>query len=249
LADLATWQYIALGITFIWSGFVRSGLGFGGAALALPLMLLVLDDPVVLLPLIAIHLLIFAGFTSARNLQNIDWPYLKKSLLIMAIPKIVGVIGLLSLPNEILTPLVFGIIFCYALMYIFSIEFKSNSPVIDTLLLILGGYVSGTSLVGAPLIIAVYMRHVPQEKLRDTLFLLWVILVSIKVIAFILTDTDLQLIHHTWALPCAAIGHWLGLRLHKYLQSADEQQFKKWLGTALLVITSFGLYSQLSRFI
>jgi len=95
LAELANWQYIALGFTFIWSGFVRSGLGFDGGALALPLMLLVLDDPVVLLPIIAVHLLIFASLTSARNLQNIDWAYLKKSLLIMAIPKIVGVIGLL----------------------------------------------------------------------------------------------------------------------------------------------------------
>jgi uncharacterized membrane protein YfcA len=34
---------------FIWSGFVRSGLGFGGAALALPLMLLIYDQPLLVL--------------------------------------------------------------------------------------------------------------------------------------------------------------------------------------------------------
>ena len=32
-SDLTQWQFIAIALTFIWSGFVRSGLGFGGAAL------------------------------------------------------------------------------------------------------------------------------------------------------------------------------------------------------------------------
>jgi hypothetical protein len=39
--------------------------------------------------------------------------------------------------------------------------------------LYLGAYISGTSLIGAPLIMTVYMVHVACEKLRDTLFVLW----------------------------------------------------------------------------
>ena len=35
------WQLLATALIFIWSGFVRSGLGFGGAALGLPFLLLV----------------------------------------------------------------------------------------------------------------------------------------------------------------------------------------------------------------
>jgi hypothetical protein len=37
-------------LIFMWAGFVRTGLGFGGAALGLPLMLLVGASPVYWLP-------------------------------------------------------------------------------------------------------------------------------------------------------------------------------------------------------
>jgi uncharacterized membrane protein YfcA len=36
---------ILIGLIFVWTGFVRTGLGFGGAALGLPLMLLVGGSP------------------------------------------------------------------------------------------------------------------------------------------------------------------------------------------------------------
>ena len=50
--DLALYQYMLIGLIFIWSGIVRSGLGFGGAVLSLPFLLLVHNDPLVFLPLI-----------------------------------------------------------------------------------------------------------------------------------------------------------------------------------------------------
>jgi len=31
MADLLPYQYALIGLIFVWSGFVRSGLGFGGA--------------------------------------------------------------------------------------------------------------------------------------------------------------------------------------------------------------------------
>ena len=53
MSDLTFYQYGLVGIIFVWSGFVRSGLGFGGAVLSLPFLLLVVDQPLVFLPLIA----------------------------------------------------------------------------------------------------------------------------------------------------------------------------------------------------
>ena len=38
------------------------------------------------------------------------------------------------------------------------------------------GYVSGTSLIGAPLIVSVFATHVAKEQLRDTMLVLWFIL-------------------------------------------------------------------------
>ena len=49
MSELTSWGYIAFGLIFLWSGFVRSGLGFRGAALALPLFLLVVDNPLIVI--------------------------------------------------------------------------------------------------------------------------------------------------------------------------------------------------------
>ncbi len=62
--DFSTAQLVAVSAIFVWSGFVRAGLGFGGAALGLPLMLLVEDQPLFFLPIVATHLLIFSGITT-----------------------------------------------------------------------------------------------------------------------------------------------------------------------------------------
>ena len=44
MADLLWYQYVLIGLIFAWSGFVRTSLGFGGAVLALPFLLLVVNE-------------------------------------------------------------------------------------------------------------------------------------------------------------------------------------------------------------
>ncbi len=254
MSDLSVIQLVLIGLIFIWSGFVRSGLGFGGAVLSLPFLLMILDDPLVFLPIISVHLLVFASLTvwqnsrnSAKNdvhtgfLATVDWRYLSKAMAIMIVPKIAGVFGLIVFSNTLMSSIIFVIVAIYSITYILNKPFKSTNPVLDTLFLILGGYVSGTSLIGAPLIIAVFANHVAKHQLRDTLFVLWFILVAIKMTAFIYAGIDLQLIHHLWLLPCAAIGHFIGLRVHKYLVTAETPIFFKVLGCALLIVSVAGL--------
>jgi uncharacterized membrane protein YfcA len=256
MADLLWYQYALIGITFIWSGFVRSGLGFGGAVLSLPFLLLIAELPQAYLALIAVHLMVFSSITVYKNLRaakkttpeglvpasTVDWAYLKFALLVMIVPKMIGVFGLLTLPSDLMSNIIFGIVLVYALSYIFDRPFRSNNKVLDIAFLMLGGYVSGTSLIGAPLIIAVFATHVAKEQLRDTLFTLWFILVFIKMTAFVYAGVDLQLIHHLWLLPCAAIGHFIGLRFHQKLLQADSRQFFRVLGSVLLVISVIGIY-------
>jgi hypothetical protein len=83
--------------------------------------------------------------------------------------------------------------------------------------------------------------HVSKYQLRDTLFALWAILVAIKVGAFIYLSVDFQLVHQLWLLPCAGIGHLLGLKFHKKLQQTDSVTFYRILGTVLLAISCIGL--------
>ncbi|MGB1108759.1 MAG: TSUP family transporter [Gammaproteobacteria bacterium] len=245
MENLLPWQYAFIGLVFVWGGFVRSGLGFGGAALTMPLLLLVLDNPVHILPVIAVHLLFFGGLTVGTNLRHVDWLYLRRSLLVMMPGKIIGVFGLLSMPGHWLAIIVYVITAVYAVMYIVGKEFHSSSAWGDRIMLNVGSYISGTSLIGAPIIISIYARHVAKEQLRETLFMLWIILVLIKLGAFVATDTDLQLIHHLWLLPCAAVGHVLGLRLHRRLLEMDNRGFMRVLGFALLAITLAGAMNTL----
>ncbi|ASK20810.1 TSUP family transporter [Vreelandella alkaliphila] len=255
MTDLLWYQYLLIGLIFAWSGFVRTSLGFGGAVLALPFLLLVVNEPLVFLPIVAIHLLIFsswiawnghrqvqkAGVGGTSPESNIDWGYLTKALKIMIVPKLIGVVGLLTLPSQIMTNIIFGIVIIYAIGYVLNKPFRSNNKYVDIVLLALGGYVSGTSLIGAPLIVAVFATHVAKEQLRDTMFVLWFILVMIKMASFIIAGVDLQLIHQLWLLPCAFIGHLLGEKAHRYMLKADTGLFFRVLGAVLILVSVVGL--------
>ena len=273
MSDLSLLQYGLIALIFVWSGFVRSGLGFGGAVLSLPFLLLVKDDPLVFLPIIAVHLLVFSSLTiwmnnrHSRSSKNgnsgqkltgfgpdaapeaaqstVDWQYLWRMLGIMLVPKLIGVFGLFTLPANVLSAIIFVIVAVYSVSYITNRPFRSKSRAVDVGLLMAGGYISGTSLIGAPLVIAVAAQHVAREKLRDTLFGLWFILVLIKLTAFIWVGLDLQLIHHLWLLPCAAIGHVIGLRFHDRILKADTPVFFRMLGVVLLVVSTVGMVSVL----
>jgi len=104
--------------------------------------------------------------------------------------------------------------------------------------------VAGTSLTGAPLMVAVYMRNVAREQLRNTLFVLWFVLVTIKMSTFALVGVDLHLYEALLLLPVAAIGHVIGLKSHHYILQNDAL-FKRWVGGGLLLVSSLGIWKLL----
>ena len=257
MADLLYWQYALIGLVFVWSGFVRTGLGFGGAVLTLPFLLLILDQPLVFLPIIAIQYLFFAALNiwishlkSSDNATidgTVDWPYFRKSLKIMIVPKFIGVLGLLTLPNEIMSAIIYFIVIVYSISYILNRPFKSNKPWLDNVFLVLGGYVSGTSLIGAPLVMAVVSAHVDKHKLRDTVFALLFLLVLIKVLSFVAAGVNLHMEEQFWLLPCAYVGPIIGNRLHGYRVKTEQRIFYKILGYVLIAVSSLGMLNTLGN--
>jgi uncharacterized membrane protein YfcA len=178
--------------------------------------------------------------TLYKSIKKVDWAYLKQSLIWIIPPTLVGVFGLIALPDKVMIIFVYSITIFYAVIWVFNQKITSHQPWVDKFLLILGGYVAGTSLTGAPLIVAVYMRYVAKEYLRNTLFVLWLILVGIKMSTFVafgvVIDWQLSLL----LIPVATIGHLIGLKLHdKIIQ--NDALFKRWVGAVLLLISSFGL--------
>lgn len=240
LFDLGTLPLVLTCLIFIWSGFVRAGLGFGGAVLALPLLLIVSNEPLYWLPILALHLLVFSAFTLQSRLDNVDWRVLQQTLPFILPTKLIGVFGLLSLPNRWLVVIIYGITTFYALLWISDHKIKSDKPWLDRLMLFGGGYFSGTSLSGAPLIAAIYVKKIHRNSLRDTLFVLWFVLVSIKLATLVWFDVDLQLGAAAILLPVTAIGHFIGMKAHEYLLENDRV-FKRSLGLAMIAIAAIGI--------
>ena len=122
--EFSLFQWVLITIIFTWSGFVRSGFGFGGALFTLPFLLLVHDDPLFFLPIIGLHLLFFAPLTIFQNSKQsvngtfgasdikINWEFLRFAFLVMIVPKVVGVIGLISLPQQLVNTIIFYFDWC-----------------------------------------------------------------------------------------------------------------------------------------
>lgn len=240
--EFSALQLLLIAGIFAWTGFVRSGLGFGGAALGLPFMLFIYNQPVFWLPIIGAHLLFFSSLTFSTQLHNVDWRYLWRSAIYIIPAAIVGVLGLLNLPNEWLLIFIYGITLIYAFIWLMNWAILSHGNWLDKLFLVLGGYIAGTSLTGAPLIVAVFMRNVAMEKLRNTLFVLWFVLVAIKMGTFTLFNVDLHLLTALALLPVAAVGHVIGLKFHDRILQNDKL-FKRVIGGILMLVSSIGLLS------
>lgn len=241
-------QFVAIGLIFIWSGFVRAGIGFGGAALSLPLLLLVDDKPLVYLPIIGSHLLFFTTITLWTRKHNINWSIVIRVMAVIILPKLAGLVGLFNFPTLWLVIAVFSITLFYGVTWLLNYKIRSESKTLDFILLVLGGYVSGTSLIGAPLIVAVVSKYVNKIQLRETLFVLWIILVTFKMGAFAAYDVDLQWKLSLAFLPLVAIGHFAGLKAHDYWVNADSTSFHRVLGAALIAVSIAGLLKYILEF-
>lgn len=237
-------DWVLVAVIFVWTGFVRTGLGFGGAVLGLPFLLMIEPSPVYWLPIIGIHLLLLASLTLRGAIKQVDWRYLGQSLVWILPPALVGIFGLISLPEDLLSIAVSGIAIAYGLMWLMGERLHSDNAWVDKFLLALGGYVAGLSLTGAPMMVAVYLRHVAKEYLRNTLFVLWFILVSIKMTTFVAFSVTIHWQIALALLPSAYIGHYLGLRAHDRILQ-NQVVFKRWIGAGLVLVSSLGLIDRL----
>ncbi len=244
LFDLNAPQLAGVLLLFVWTGFVRSGLGFGGAALGLPLLLFIVDQPLVWLPIIGIHLLFFSALTLRTRLALVDWHFLARASVYVIPAALAGVFGLLNIPTGILLLVIYSLALFYGIVWFLRWDIHSRGRWTDRILLVLGGYVAGMSLTGAPLMVAIFMRNVSKEKLRNTLFVLWFVIVSVKMSTFVAVGVNLHALSALLLLPVAAIGHALGLKAHDVILEKDAL-FKRVVGGVLALVSLLGLLQTL----
>ncbi|MEE9333853.1 MAG: hypothetical protein V3U65_07155 [Granulosicoccaceae bacterium] len=234
---------LAIALCFVWSGFVRSGLGFGGAALSLPVFLQIVEAPLIFLPALAWQLLFFSTFTVFTRMHNVSWRFLGKLGLQLAIPFGVGLFGLLSLPANILAGIVYLTTFVFGIAYVTDRMLGGGNKFVNAVSLGLGGYVSGIALIGAPLIVAASSHRLKKHQVRDTFFVFWIGMVICKLSALKVADIDLQWKLSLLTLPLVGIGHFFGLKLHNRIVNGDRAGFNRLIGTGLCLVSFLGLYS------
>ena len=240
--EFTTLSIIVLIIAFLWSGFVRACFGFGGAGLMYPIAFLVVDSVLFIVPIVGFHLLFFSGITLAMGgYKKVDW---KTTLILLALispTTLMGIFGLLELPEFWVLMSVYAILILYSLSYIFDFKSAKPNPWLNVPALLVGGYVSGLSLSGAPIIAAVALQYLHKEQARSSMYVLWFVLVTIKMLTLYAYDVDMQWQYQLWLLPIATVGHLMGLRLHDYLLQMQNQKFYRWMGIALLSLSIIGL--------
>ena len=91
------------------------------------------------------------------------------------------------------------------------------------------------------------MRYVVPAQLRDTLFVLWIILVSIKMSAFVAAGVELHFMFSVALLPLAGIGHYFGLKMHEHLIGSSATEFRRILGVIMVGVTIIGLWQSLAK--
>jgi hypothetical protein len=84
------------------------------------------------------------------------------------------------------------------------------------------------------------MQNIEIKKLRNTLFVLWFLLVSIKMSAFLVVDVYINWQFSLMLIPIAGLGHFVGLKVHDQIIENDTK-FKRWMGSVLIVICIVGL--------
>ncbi len=241
-------SYVAIALCFMWSGFVRSGIGFGGAALSLPLLLLIVEAPLIFLPALAWQLLFFSLLTIMTRLHTIDWSFLRSLGLQLAIPFVVGLLGLVSLPADILAGTVYVTTLVFGVAYLTNRMLKGGNKLVNAISLSLGGYVSGIALIGAPLIVAASSHRLLAINVRNTFFMLWIVMVLFKLSALYAAKIDLQWQLSLCTLPLVAVGHYFGLKLHSRIASGSREGFNRLLGSGMCLVSVSGLYSLIGSF-
>lgn len=231
-------------LAFWWSGFVRAGLGFGGAGLMYPIALLAVDSVIFLVPLICVQLLFFSSLTLVKDRHQINWRVAAGLLAAIMPTFMIGVFGLINLPEKTVLFVVYFVIIGYSLNYIFATGPSKPRRWVEIPSLLLGGYVSGLSLSGAPIIAAVGIKYLQKQQIRPTLFVLWAVLCSAKLGTFYAYDISWQLIHQLWLLPCALVGHLMGLKLHDRLLTLQTRGFYRIMGLALLALCLISMAKQ-----
>ena len=95
------------------------------------------------------------------------------------------------------------------------------------------------------MIVAVAMKRISPPEFRQTLFVLWIFLVMIKMIAFWIANVPIYYLVALYLLPFAWLGNNIGNKLHQRIVTKDTSKIQQLIGILLLFSSILGLSNAL----
>ncbi len=217
--------------------FIQTVIGFAGALVALPILLISLALPE------AISYISIFYFLSSIYLVFKEWKDINKKIIIkLALTSIIGLaagIWVLSYGNPIFLKKALGVfIICYVIYSFFSKRKFKNSSSLEYTFGVLGGFFSGLFSTGGPLyVIIVKNVTVDIKTFRATMFgvLGLVSIIRIPMITFSGILKLSHLYHALFVLPFFFLALFLGKKMYLKL---NEVLFKN---LVLFALFSSGL--------
>lgn len=168
------------------SNIIQGITGFAGTLIAMPFLIMLVDLETAKQVLNVLGIL-GSLWIITKDYQYIDWQQLKKILTTMLIGLVVGITSYTILPKNILL-LLFPLFVLFvgvkgllsSLRASQGSQPKSQSPWLNTLLLLSAGIIHGLFVSGGPLLVAYATKNIAGKyEFRATLSAVWIVLNTI----------------------------------------------------------------------
>jgi uncharacterized membrane protein YfcA len=241
IGEFALWQSLLFGFGVILAFAVRSGAGFGGGVVAVPV--LALAAPLQMVVPVSSMLNIVSGLAQGtRQWAFVDWREMRRLLPCALIGVLTGIWLLAKVDPKPLSR-AFGVfIIVYA---IYMMVMGGRAPMIPQRWLMLvaavasffGGFIGSVFGGAAGPVFAIYLQsvHLERDPFRATMTALMIILGGTRVVGFILAGmyTDKVLMLLAWSIPLVFAGAYIGTRV---VQRLDQRRFG--IGVACVLLAS-----------
>lgn len=219
---------------------IRSGAGFGGGVVLVPLLALTAPLPTVVPAASALN--IISGLSQGfRNWRKVVWREMARILPFALTGVLIGVWALAMVDANLLSRLFGGFILLYAL---YMLKSGGRVPVISKRWLnpimafasFMGGFIGSVFGGAAGPIFAIYLAAIQtaKEGFRATMTMLMLILGGTRIITFITAGmyTPKVLTLLACGIPLVFVGGYIGTRI---VQRLDQRHFNIGVGCVLLL--------------
>ena len=241
MADLTLIESCIYAFGVILAFAVRSGAGFGGGVVAVPVLALAAPLPTVV-PVSSMLNIISGLQQGVRDWRLVEWREMKRLLPWAWVGVLIGIWMLAKVDPKPLSR-AFGLfIIAYAIYMLYMGGRAPRVPqrwlnLVAAVASFFGGFIGSIFGGAAGPVFAIYLQsiHVEKNQFRATMTMLMLILAGTRAVGFVVAGmyTPKVLTLLAWSIPLVFVGGYLGTRV---VQRLDQRRFG--IGVACVLFAS-----------